>query len=118
MQLTVNLEGIDPATRHEVIRKLQFEDKARYDLGVIEQRRLAQLYRNLPVGAFKAGIGPAQLVMSPDQWQRAMNASDELRERCFQDPEFVPWLLRHNEDMRVKPLATKIQVGYRAPLMK
>ena len=112
MQLTADLSQLAPDVRSALVRKLAHEDKARYDLGVIEQRRLAQLYAKLPRGAFKDHIGPAQFVASHDQWHRAMIASDELKERVWQDPDFVPWLLKKNEDMRVRQTGTRIQVGY------
>lgn len=109
MQLTADLSGLAPAVRNQLIKKLAHEDKARYDLGVIEQQRMAKLMKDAPVGAFKQQLGPAQLVMSQDQWQRAMAMYGT---NCFQDPDFVPWLLKKNEDMRVRQSATRIQVGY------
>lgn len=112
MQLTADLSGLNPETRQRVVRHLAHEDKARYDLGVIEQRRMAQMYQNLPVGSFKAELGPAQMILSQDQWMRAMQ---KYGERCWQDPDFTPWLLKKNEDMRVRQSATKIQVGWTAP---
>ena len=109
MQLTADLSGLQPDVRQALIRKLQHEDKARFDVGVIEQRRMAQLYQAAPVGAFKEQLGPAQFVMSQDQWQRAMQ---RYGQNIFQDPDFIPWLQRNNPDMRVKQSATKIQIGY------
>jgi hypothetical protein len=110
MQLTTDLSQLAPDVRNALIRKLRHEDKARYDMGVIEQQRMARLYRNAPTGAFKADLGPAQFVMSEDQWHRAMQ---KYGQHIFMDPDFVPWLQKHNDDMRVKQSATKIQVGYR-----
>ena len=109
MQLTADLSGLDPSTRHALIRKLAHEDKARHDLGVIEQRRMAQMYQNLPIGSFKSEIGPAQMILSQDQWHRAMQ---KYGETCWQDPDFTPWLLKRNDDMRVRQRGTKIQVGW------
>lgn len=109
MQITADLTGLKPEVRQQLIKKLAHEDKARYDLGLVEQRRMAQMMSAAPVGAFKRDIGPAQMALSQDQWQRAMA---KYGTNCFQDPDFVPWLLKHNEDMRVKQSATRIQVGY------
>ena len=109
MQLTADLTGLTPAVRQQLIKKLAHEDKARHDLGVIEQRRMAQRYQNLPIGSFKAELGPAQMILSQDQWQRAMQ---KYGETCWQDPDFTPWLLKRNEDMRVRQTGTKIQVGW------
>ena len=109
MQLTADLSQLPPEVRNAIIKKLAHEDKARYDLGVIEQRRMAKLMGDAPVGAFKADLGPAQFIMSQDQWQRAMQ---RYGEKIFLDPDFVPWLQRRNEDMRVKQSATRIQTGY------
>ena len=109
MQLTADLSQLNPEVRKALIRRLQFEDKAQFDLGVVEQRRMAKLYANAPVGTFKEQLGPAQFIMSQDQWQRAMQ---RYGQHIFLDPEFVPWLQKKNEDMRVPQRGTKIQVGY------
>jgi hypothetical protein len=109
MQLTADLSQVPPDVRNAVIRKLAHEDKARCDLGVLEQRRMKQMHDRAGIGSYKKEIGPAQMILSQDQWQRAMARYGNL---IFMDPEFTPWLLKKNEDMRVRDVGTKIQVGY------
>jgi hypothetical protein len=49
------------------------------------------------------------MVLSLDQYQRAMQ---RYGQHIFMDPDFSKWLLKKNDDMRVTPKATRIQVGY------
>lgn len=109
MQLTADLSQLPPETRNALIRKLQHADKASHDLGVVEQTRMKQLYDRGGSDAYKAELGPAQMVLSQDQYQRAMAKYGPL---CFMDADFAPWLLKQNEDMRVKYVSKKIQVGF------
>jgi hypothetical protein len=109
MQLTADLSQLQPEVRNALIRKLSFEDKARHDLGVVEQVRMKRMYDQAGRGLFKDHLGPAQLIMSQDQHQRAMQKYGQF---IFMDPDFVPWLLKHNPDMRVKQEGTRIQTGW------
>ena len=109
MQLTVDLSALSPAARSGIIKGLAHADKARHDLGVLDQVRLKRIYDAAGIGSYKAELGPPQMVLSMDQWHRAMQKYGQL---CFMDPDFVPWLLKKNEDMRVKQVGTKVQVGY------
>ena len=109
MQLTSDLSQLDPNVRHALIRRLQHADKARFDLGLVEQRRLKQLHDRAGIGAYKENLGPVEMVLSIDKYQRAMQ---RYGQHIFMDPDFAKWLLRKNDDMRVKPTATRIQVGY------
>lgn len=109
MQLTADLSGLSPTVRDSVIRKLQHEDRARYDIGAADQIRLKRYTEKVvKTGAFNE-VGPMQFVMSRDQWQRAMHQYGQM---IFMDPDFVPFLLRKNEDMRVKQVGTRIQSGW------
>jgi len=109
MELTTDLSQLQPDVRHALIRKLQHEDKARFDLGLVEQSRMKRLHDELPQASYRDDVGPAQMILSQDQWQRAMQFYGT---QCFQDPDFAKWLLRNNPDMRVKFVSQKIQVGY------
>ena len=109
MQLTTDLSRLGPETRAAIVKRLQREDQARYAIGVIEQARLKQVQDAAGIGSYKSEIGPPQMVMSQDQWQRAMQRYGQY---IFMDPDFVPWLLKKNEDMRVKRIGTKVQVGW------
>lgn len=109
MQLTTDLSQLHPEIRHALIRKLRHEDRARYDLGAVEQVKLKRATdAAVKTGAFN-DVGPMQMVISPDQYQRAMQT---FGQHCFMDPDFVPWLLKRNEDMRVKQVGTRIQSGW------
>lgn len=110
MQLTVDLSQMHPEVRGKIIRKLAHEDKARHDLGVIEQLKMKKLHDAAQIGHYKSELGPARMILSQDQWQRAMQKYGQY---IFMDPEFSPWLVKKHPDMAVKDIGTKIQVGYR-----
>lgn len=111
MQFTVDISRINPAVRHGFVRSLHHEDRARHALGVIEQARLKKLYDSAAVAGFNTNLGRAQMILSDDQWKRAMQQYGQF---CFMDPEFTPWLLKKNEDFRVKDVGTRIQSGWTA----
>lgn len=109
MQLTADLSALKPEVRNRLIHRLQREDEARYAIGVTEQIRMKKLRDEMvKTGAYNE-VGPMTFIASDDQYQRAMHRYGQL---CFMDPDFVPWLLKHNEDMRVKNVGTRIQSGY------
>lgn len=109
MILTSDLSGLSPAVRAALVRKLQHADRARYELGVVEQTKRKRFHDAVvQPGAFNE-VGPAQMIMSQDQHQRAMQKYGQL---CFMDADFVKWLLKNNEDMRVKQCGTRIQSGW------
>lgn len=111
MQLTTDLSGLSPAIRQRIIRRCQHEDKASYDLGVLEQKRMAKLMHEIKgVGLYK-DLGPQVLHLSPDQHQRLMAKYGQM---IFMDPDFVPWLLKKpmGEDMRSPDVRCKISSGY------
>lgn len=111
MQFTTDLSGLAPEVRQQVIRKLQHSDRARYDVGVANQLRLKKFHDQVvQPGAFNE-VGPMQMVIGSDQYQRALQTYGQL---CFMDPDFVPFLLRKHEDMRVKSVGTRIQSGWTA----
>lgn len=111
MQLTTDLSGLHPETRQQLIKRLAHEDAARYALGAVDQIRLKRYHDAVvKTGAFNE-MGPVQMVISQDQYTRAMEKYGPL---CFMDPDFVPFLLRKNDDMRVKQAGTRIQSGYTA----
>ena len=112
MQLTTDLSQLAPEVRSGIVRRLQYEDLARHALGLAEQARLKRLHDAAGLGSYKPELGPAQIILSADQWQRAMQRYGTC---CMMDPDFVPWLLKRNDDMRVKQIGTKAQVGWRAP---
>ena len=111
MQLTVDLSGVRPDARHQFVKDVVHEDKARYALGLIEQRKLKQHADAIGKAKFAGEFRP-QVVMSADQWKRTMNQYGEL---CMSDPDFMPWFLKkdENRDLRVKDPGSKIMVGWR-----
>jgi hypothetical protein len=111
MQLTADLSQLAPEVRNGIVRRLQHEDLARHALGLADQARMKRLQDTATIGTYKGEIGPPQIILSQDQWQRAMQRYGQL---CMMDPDFVPWLLRKNDDMRVKAIGTRAQVGWRA----
>lgn len=110
MQLTVDLSGVRPEARHQFVKDVVHEDKAKYALGLIEQRRLAQRAEAIAKAKYQ-GEFRAQAVMSEDQWKRTMNDYGQL---CMMDPDFMPWLLKREEgrDMRIADPGSKIMIGW------
>lgn len=113
MQLTCDLSGLARGTREQFLRDVVHEDKARYALGLVQQTKLKKLADAVTAAKFRSELRP-QMVMSEDQWKRTMN---DYGQHCFLDPDFVPWLLKRNEDMRIRDTASKIQVGW-TPALK
>lgn len=109
MELTFNLQGVPPRVAQRIIQTVRSEDAAAYALGVIEQRRLKQFYDNNAVAGMNTDIGKQTMCMSRGQWLTALRQYGQM---CFSDPDFAPWLVKKNEDFRVKDVGTKIQSGY------
>lgn len=110
MELTVNLTGLDPAVRHAVVRGIQLEDRAKYLLDLLEQRKAAQ-YAAAVAAAKYSGELRAKAIFSPYQAHLCRKKYGAL---CFTDPEWMPWALKREEhaDARVKDAGSKIQVGW------
>lgn len=110
--MSVNLSKLPPATRQRVVRGLHFEDKAKHDLGVLEQLRLKRLMDQTVGPGFNTEIGRTSMVMSQAQRNAAMRTYGQM---CFADPDFGKFLLKHHADFRVKDVGTRIQSGYTGP---
>lgn len=111
MELSVNLAGLPPHIAQRVIKTVRSEDAAAYLLGVLEQRKLKQFYENNAVPGMNTDFGRQTMVMSEGQ---RLAAYRQYGQMCFADPDFAPWLLKKNEDFRVKDVGTKIQSGWTA----
>lgn len=109
MKLTQDLTGLHPAVAQSVIRHLQHEDRARHVLGQVDQIRLKKLHDQAAVTGMNTNIGPQQLVVAPDQYQRFRDAYGEL---FWADPDSSKFVWKHHEDMRVKDVGTRIQSGW------
>lgn len=110
MQLTADLSQLHPEVRRRIVKNVQHEDAAQYALGAVEQAKLKKFYDAIAVPGFsKKDIGPLHFVISDDQAARARAVYGEL---CFMDPDFVKFLKKHHEDMRVREVGTRIQSGY------
>ena len=109
MELTINLSGLHPATARGVIKGLQHEDKARHDLGVLEQVRLKKFMDAVAQPGFNTEVGRTVMVLSPEQREAAYRIYGQM---CFADPDFSKYLLKQNPEFRVKDVGTKIQSGY------
>lgn len=111
-EFTLDLTGLHPAVAQGVIRGMHFEDRARYAMGLIEQRRLKQLADKMATaGGFNNDVGRMSMVTSEDQAMRIRRKYGQL---CFLDPDFGKWLLTkpEGEDMKVKDVGTRIQTGW------
>lgn len=109
MQFSVNLSHVEPEVRQRIVKGLRHEDKARHDLGVIEQLRLKQLHDQYVTPGFNKEIGRTSMIISPGQYQAAMNTYGQM---CFADPDFGKFLLKHHAEFRVKDVGTRVQSGY------
>ena len=109
MELTLNLSGLHPSTAQAVIKGLRHEDKAKHDLGVLEQIRLKKMMDRLMQPGVNTEVGRVSMVLSPAQ---RLAATRQYGDLCFADPDFAKFLLKHHPDFRVKDCGTKIQSGY------
>lgn len=111
MEFTVDLTHLEPAVRNAIARKVRHEDRARFDLGVLEQRRLKQLHDQVAVAGFNNDIGRQSMVISSDQYTRFMQVYGQ---KCWSDPAFAKWVLKQDQhaDFRVRDVGTKVQSGF------
>ena len=109
MELTINLSQLPPATAHAVIKGLQHEDKAKHDLGVLEQLKLKRMMDQAMAPGMNTNLGRASMILSPAQ--RAM-ACRLYGDKCFADPDFSKFLLKHHPEFRIRDCGTRIQSGY------
>jgi hypothetical protein len=109
MDFTTDLSRLEPAVRQRIIKKVRHEDRARHELGLVEQQRLAQLHQ--AVGRVNTEVGRQAMVISPDQYVRFMQVYGPL---CWADPEFGKWVLKQDQhaDLKVKDVGTRIQSGW------
>ena len=109
IDFTVNLSALTPELARTVQAGFEHEDVAKYKLGLIEQARLKAMADQLAVPGMNNDLGRHQMVLSRNQWLQCLRQYGQL---CFADPNFAPWLLRKNEDFRVKDVGTRVQSGY------
>ena len=110
MDFTVNLGRLTPDVARKVRAGFEYEDVARYKLGVLEQLRLKRLHDSLPqLGTALGGELRQRLVLSQDQWNRVLR---RYGQKCMADPDFAPWLAKQNPDFTVPDRRTKIQTGW------
>lgn len=111
MDFTVDLSKLPPAVAQRVIKKIRHEDRARFDLDLLEQRRLKQLHDELAQPGWNTNMGRQTMCITPGQWQAFMQVYGQ---RCWADPDFAKWVLKQEQhaDFRVKDVGTKIQSGY------
>lgn len=107
--ISINLSNVHPEVRQTIVKGLQHEDRARHALGVIEQLRLKRMMDAAAVPGFNREIGRTSMIISPGQYQAAQRVYGEL---CFADPDFGKFLLKQNEEMRVKDVGTRVQSGW------
>jgi hypothetical protein len=115
MELSINLSGLDPATRQAVVKGLQLEDRAQYVLGVLEQQRLARYAAAVSAAKYQGELR-AQAVFSRHQ---AILARKKYGDLCFADPDWMPWALKRPEhaDAKVKDAGSRNMVGW-SPAME
>jgi hypothetical protein len=111
MDFTVDLSGLPPDVANGVIRKIRHDDRARFDLDLIEQQRTKRLMDQVVAPGWNNNIGRQTMQISPGQWAAFMRVYGQ---HCWADPDFAPWVLKQEQhaDFRVKDVGTKIQSGY------
>jgi hypothetical protein len=109
MQLSVNLSHLPIETRRAVVKGIRHEDRARHVLGLVEQLKLKRLADQIVQPGFNNDVGRTAMIVSPGQYQAAQMIYGE---RCWADPEFSKFLLKHHPEFRVKDVGTRIQSGY------
>lgn len=109
IDFSVSLRGCSPELARAVRAEFEYDDVARYKLGLIEQARLKRLAEQRAEPGMNSDLGRQQMVLSRNQWLQAMRQFGQL---CWADPEFAPWLLKKHEDFRVKDVGTRIQSGW------
>lgn len=109
MEFTTDLSRLDPEMRQRIIKKVRHADRARFDLGLVEQQRLAQLHQ--AAGRVNTEVGRQAMVISPDQYVRFMQVYGQ---KCWADPDFGKWVMKQEQhaDLRVKDVGTRIQSGW------
>jgi len=111
MDFSVDLSGLRPDVANAVIRKIQHEDRARFELERIEQIRTKALLDQVVKPGFNNAMGRQTMFLMPSQAHAFRQLYGQL---CWADPDFAPWVLKQDQhaDLRVKDVGTKIQVGY------
>lgn len=111
MEFTVDLTHLPVEVRNAIARKVRHEDRARHELGLVEQRKLKQLHDEVAVAGFNNNVGRQCMVISPDQYQRFMQVYGP---KCWADPDFAKWVLKQEQhaDLRVKDVGTRVQSGW------
>lgn len=110
MTLTADLTQLPLETRLRVRETLHREDRVQMALAMVEQARIAQLYRNaVGPGTTKDGIGPVSLAIHPYfvSYFRRLHG-----DTIFADGEFVEWLKKRGEWFHVPETGTRIQSGW------
>jgi len=113
-QFTTDLSHLPHDLRISIREKLGNEEAARLAVAKANQIRMQKIYSDAAQpGTTKDGFGPCTMIMD-----RGLAAQYRLMfgERCFEDQEWVKWMLRQSPEMKVRAVGTKIQVGYSAPV--
>lgn len=113
MDFSVDLSGLHPEVAHRVIKQMQHEDRARFDLDRLEQLRLKKLHDAMVQPGWNNEIGPQVMCITPGQWAAFMHVYGQ---RCWADPDFRKWVLKQPEhqDFKVKEVGTRVQSGWTA----
>ena len=111
MQFTTDLSQLPPEVRPSIIKKVRHEDRAKHDLGVVEQLQLKRLHDEVAVTGRDTNVGRQSMVISPGQYTAFMRVYGE---KCWSDPEFGKWVLKQDQhaDLRVKDVGTKVMSGW------
>ena len=101
----VDLEGLDPATRRELLELLRMQACERAQAAESERARIGRLNQNTARSV--DGLGEVTMRLHPFDrfYHQVMDGVDP------QDPEGQEWLRRKHDYARVESRGTKIMVG-------
>ena len=109
--LPVDLSALPAGVRKRMHEILSDQNAMEIVKAKIRQRQIAQFHHQNRPRAMD-GIGPKVMAVDPyfvSYWRMKQGAD------CWDDPDFVKWLAREEEAVRVRAGGTKTQVGYSGP---
>ena len=105
--MEVDLSEVPSAVRVEMDRIFREDFNGKLVAALERQRRAAAFYRAMEPHAVD-GIGELKMVVDP--FLHGMYRS-VYGQRCFEDPEWVEYFLKHSPEARVRSTGTRVQVG-------
>lgn len=110
MHITADLSGLPLAVRERVVKSVRHEDAAQYALAQLEQARAAAFYRGCTSAGAHGGVG--RLTSAVHVGIKHFLAKLHGHAIVHEDPEYLPWLLKHHEEFRVPDGRQRVGIGF------